>query len=182
MATEKNDIQFSSLFSPAGVICQTQETERDKILLDMLRLLADRRSIGDVEDAFDAVLARENDLPTIVAPGMAMPHARLEALDQIVVAVATSQEGVVYDPNRPDTRVKLIVLTLAPKAAPGAYLQAIGCLARICQDPATADLVASLRTPEQVWAFFDKGGTTLQEPLRSRAVMDPAQVKKILRE
>jgi mannitol/fructose-specific phosphotransferase system IIA component (Ntr-type) len=174
MTIEKNSIQFSSLFSPAQVICQTKEKERDKVLLDLLKLLARRCDIGDIDAAYQAVLARESDMPTIVAPGMAMPHARLEAVDDLVVGVATSREGIVYDPGQPDNRVKLMVLTLAPKAAPGAYLQAISSLAHICQDPSSADVVASLPTAEQVWSFFDKGGMTLPDHLRAADVMDPA--------
>lgn len=177
MTVEKNPTQFSSLFSPAEVICRTGEKDRDKVLLDLVRLLANRRGIGDVDEAYRAVLARENDLPTIVAPGMAMPHARLDAITDLVMAVATSKEGIVYDPGRPDSLVKLIVLTLAPKASPGAYLQAISSLAAICRDPSTADIVASLPTAEQVWSFFDKGGMVLPSHLRAADVMDPVQVK-----
>lgn len=158
MAMEKDDILFSSLFSPAEVICQTNQTQRDEVLLNMLCLLAQQHNIGNIRDAHEAVLARESDMATVVAPGLAMPHARLETIDQIVVAVATSREGIVYDPAQSDNRVKLIVLTLTPKTSPGAYLQALGCLARICQDPSTADVVAALPTPGQVWEFFDQEG------------------------
>lgn len=158
MAMKKDDILFSSLFSPAEVICQTDQTDRDRILLNMLRRLADRHNIGSVEEAYEAVLARENDMATVVAPGLAMPHARLETLDEIIVAVATSQMGIPFDADRSDNPVKLVVLTLTPKSEPEAYLQTLSCLARICQDPSTADVVASLATPEQVWAFFHRGG------------------------
>jgi PTS system nitrogen regulatory IIA component len=177
MTIEKNNTHFSSLFRPFEVICQTEETDRDKVLFSMLQLLAYQRGIGNVDEAYKALVERENDLPTVVAPGMAMPHARLEALNDIIVAVATSRQGIVYDPQKPDNRVKLIVLTLAPKAAPGAYLQAISCLAKACQDPSTADVVASLPTAEQVWSFFDKGGMMLPDHLKARDVMDVAQVQ-----
>ncbi len=182
MATEKNSIRFSTLFSPAEVICQTRETERDKALLEMLRRLARRREIGDVEEVYEAVLARENDLPTVVAPGMAMPHAKLDGIDEILVAVTTSREGIVYDPKQSDNRIKLIVLTLAPKTAQEAYLQAISNLAKICREPSTAEVVADLPTPEQVWTFFDQGGATRSDSPRPRGAMDPAQVKKLLRQ
>lgn len=157
MATEKDSIRFSALFSPVDVICQTGETERDKALWEMLRRLAGRHEIADIDEVYEMVLARENDLPTVVAPGMAMPHAKLDELDEVLVAITTSREGILYDPRQSDNRVKLIVMTLAPKTAPEAYLQTIGCVARICRDPSTADTVASLPTPEQVWAFFDRG-------------------------
>jgi len=177
MTVEKNHIQFSSLFSPGEVVCQTQEKERDKVLLDLLKRLSDQRGIGNVDEAYQAVLARESDMPTIVAPGMAMPHARLDAIKDLVVGVATSREGIVYDSRQPDNRVKLMVLTLAPKASPGAYLQAISSLARICQDPSTPEIIASLTTPEQVWSFFDKGGMVLPDHLRAADVMDPVQAQ-----
>ncbi len=98
-------------------------------------------------------------MPTIVAAGMAMPHARLETIKDLVVGVATSPDGIVYDPRRPDALVKLIILTLTPMHSPFAYLQAIGSVARICLAPSTPDVIAALPTPEQVWSFFDKGET-----------------------
>jgi mannitol/fructose-specific phosphotransferase system IIA component (Ntr-type) len=182
MAMEKDNIPFSSFFSPAEVICQTDQTDRDKVLLNMLRLLAQRHNIGSIEDAHEAVLARENDLATVVAPGLAMPHARLETIDEIVVAVATSRDGIAYDPNKSDNRIKLIVLTLTPKDTPGAYLEALGCLARICQDPSTAEVVAALPTAEEVWAFFDQGGLVRSDRRRARNAMNPVQAGELPRQ
>ncbi len=166
MTIEEGSVRFSSLFRPSEVICQTPETDRDKVLLEMLHVLGRGHSIGDVTDAYKAVLEREKDLPTIVAPGMAMPHARLTTIREVFVAVATSPQGIVYDPRRPDDRIKLVVLTLAPKSEPGAYLQAISRLAAICRDPSTAKIVAALPTADQVWSFFDKGGTVPPAPSR----------------
>jgi PTS system nitrogen regulatory IIA component len=177
MAVEKNGIQFSSLFRPSEVLCQTSQKDRDTLLMEMLRLLAYQRGIGNVDEAYQAVLERETDIPTIVGPGIAMPHARLDAIHEIVVAVATSQEGIVYDPKKPDKPVKLIFLTLAPKDAPGAYLQAISCVARICKDPSTADVVAALPTAQRVWDFFDQGGVVLPDHLRAVDVMEPVEVR-----
>jgi mannitol/fructose-specific phosphotransferase system IIA component (Ntr-type) len=167
MAMEQNNVRFSSFFRPSEVLCQTQETSRDIIVMDMLRLLARRCDIGAIDEVFRAVIDREKDLPTIVAPGMAMPHARLEAVPEILAAVATSNQGIVYDPARPDDHVKLIILTLAPKASPGAYLQAISCVATICRAPSTAELVASLPTADQVWSFFDKGTMPSAAPAKN---------------
>ncbi len=177
MADKTNHIQFSSLFRPTEVICQTEQASRDTLLKDLLQLLAYQRGVGNVNEAYSAVLERENEMPTIVAPGIAMPHARLEAIHQIIVGVATSKNGIVYDKKNPDKLVKLIILTLAPKDAPGAYLQAISSLANICKDPATADIVAALAVPEKIWSFFDQGGLVLPDHLCARDVMEPAEAQ-----
>jgi CBS domain-containing protein len=177
MPGKNNGIRFSSLFRPAQVICQTDQTDRDAILLELLRLLACEHGIGNVDEAYQAVLGRENEVPTIVGPGIAMPHARIEAIDSIVVGIATSKEGIIYAPNRSDKRIKLIILTLAPKAAPGAYLQAVSSLAKICLDPSTADVVADLPDDEKVWSFFEQGGLSLPDHLQARDIMEPVTVR-----
>jgi len=176
LAEKNHGIQFSSLFSPAEVICRTERTDRDELFLELLRLLAYQRGIGNVDAAYQAVLARENDMPTIVGPGIAMPHARLDVIDKIVVAVATSSKGIVYR-KAEDNPIKLIILTLAPKASPAAYLQAISSVAKICQDPTTADVVAELGTAEEVWRFFKRGGIALPEHVLAHDIMSPVEVK-----
>jgi CBS domain-containing protein len=141
----------------------------------MLQRLAMVKGIGNVEDAYKALIERENEIPTIVGPGIAMPHVRLPDINQIIVGIATSKRGIIYAVGKEP--IKLIILTLAPKAAPGAYLQAMSSLAKICQDPATADTVSGLATAEEVWRFFDCGGVMLCEHLRAVDIMSPVTIK-----
>lgn len=176
MADKNNKtIRFSSFFDPSLVICQTDQTDRDIIIKDLLRLLAYERGIGNVEEVYQAVMARENEIPTIVGPFMAMPHARLDTIDNIVVGIATSKKGINYTPS--DTKpIKLIILTLAPKTAPGIYLQAISSLAKICLDPNTANTIAELTSPDDIWKFFDRGGMVLPDYVKTSDIMDPIKV------
>ncbi|MEN6385471.1 MAG: PTS sugar transporter subunit IIA [Phycisphaerales bacterium] len=170
-------VHFTSLFKPSYVVCHTQKTDRDSILLELLTQLAYQAGIGNVETAFKEVSQRENEVPTIVGPGIAFPHTRLESVDKVIVGIATIKDGIVYAPNRSNNIVKLIILTLAPKTAPGLYLQALSSIAKICQDPSTADKAAQLDTPEKVWSFFQTNGTTLPEFLRACDIMEPVTVK-----
>ena len=176
MPNNSSTIQFSSLFGPTEVICQTELTDRNEILIALLRILAYERGIGNVQETYRAVLERENEMPTIVGPGIAMPHARLQTIDGIVVGIATSKKGISYSKNV-NNPIKLIILTMAPKASPGAYLQAISSVAKVCQDPSTADVVAELPTAEKVWKFFDRGGIMLPSYVRACDIMEPVKVK-----
>jgi CBS domain-containing protein len=171
-------MRFSSLFAPTHVICHTSAQDRNTILLELLRKLAYERGIGNVAEVFRQVVAREDRFPTIVGAHFAMPHARVDSVDRIVVGVATSEEGFVYARKGDEEfRAKLMILTLAPKDAPGAYLSAMASLARVCQDPETADKIARLQSPEEVWRFFDTGGLVLPDHLLARDVMGPCAVR-----
>jgi len=176
MHTEHNGMQFSRLFGPSEVLCQVESADRNEVILELLKKLAFEKGIGNVDHAYRAVLERENDIPSIIGPHIAMPHARLDAIEKITVGVATSKKGIAYiQPN--DNPIKLMILILAPKMAPGAYLQAISSLAKICQDPSTADIVSELKSPKDVWQFFEGGGMVLPDHLHTRDIMDPVTVK-----
>ncbi len=174
--TNNHNVRFSSLFTPEHVICHTDTTDRNQLLMEMLHKLAMVQGIGNVEQAYKELLERENQVPTVVGPGIAMPHVRLTAIDHIIVGIATSKDGIQYAGST-GMPVKLIILTLAPKSAPGAYLQAMSSLAKICHEPDTADKVAELAAPEKIWDFFDKGGVILTEHLQACDIMNPVTVK-----
>src|SRR4030042_4662958 len=96
MPEGSNTISFSSLFGPAEVICQTELTDRDAILQELLNVLARERGIENVQEVYKVIQGRENEMPMIVGPGIAMPHARLQMIDKIIVGIATSKKGIVY--------------------------------------------------------------------------------------
>lgn len=137
------------------VICQTARADRDAIIMELLTLLARRYEIVAVEAAHRAILTRENTMASVIGPGIAMPHIRLDALRQVAVGVGTSKEGFIYPPD--GQRIHLLVLLLAPRREPNRYLQALSSLVRICQPPETAAQVAALGGAEAVRDFFGKG-------------------------
>lgn len=162
MGKEINNTSFTSLFTSRQVLCHTKLTDRDAIITELVHVLGPALKQGEVEDAVKQVIARENDTTTIVAPGIAIPHARLRGLKRLLVAVGTSSSGIPFGEG-PENNAKLIVLILAPHDSPGAYLQVLSSLAGILAAEGTADRVAELDTEEKVWLFFDRGGLILPD-------------------
>jgi len=176
LATVSNGVLFSSLFRPAEIICHTDHTHRDPLLMELLRQLAVEQGVGNVGEAYEAVLERENEIPSIIGPHIAVPHARLDALKEIVVGVATSKEGIKYSPEVDDP-IKLMILILVPKTAPGLYLQVLSSIAKVCQDAGTADAVAEMTSAKEIWKFFKQGGSVLADYVRTKDIMNPVDVK-----
>jgi mannitol/fructose-specific phosphotransferase system IIA component (Ntr-type)/CBS domain-containing protein len=154
----KNRIDFSSLFSPDDVLCRTELTARDDVIRELLTRLALNRGIGNVNEAYNAIIAREESQATTIAEGVAMPHARLPGIGKLTVAIATSLAGIAFAGEQP---AHLVILILAPVDAPALYLQALSSLARICSEKNIPEAVAKLETSEEVWKFFARGGMVL---------------------
>ncbi len=166
-----NHVKFASLFTPEQVLCNPPIADRDELIHEMLRLLAYQRGVGNVSETFEAVMARERAGPTGIGPGIAVPHARIEAIGELVIGVATSRTGVSFGPGDAG-RARLVLLVLAPKAAPALYLRAVSSLCRICADPGTADAVAALDGAGDVWRFFDREGAILPDHVCAADIMN----------
>ena len=93
--------EATNVFSPSEVLCRTSVAESEPLLGELVRLLAARDKAIDPEPALRAVLDREAEAPTFIAPGVAMPHARLEGIDDTYAAVATSAQTARQAPAPP---------------------------------------------------------------------------------
>ena len=126
------DAEPAPVLSEHEVLCRTSAVESGALIDEMVRLLAARHPAVDPSAALRAVLDREAEAPTFIAPGVAMPHARLEGIEETLVAAATSEKGVRF-PGSPDP-IRLVVLVLAPASAPAAYLRVAAGVARRLQE------------------------------------------------
>lgn len=168
MATHSSSIHFSSFFSPDDIICQTPHTERDAVIRQILEKLALNRGIGNVKKAFEAVLEREKSDSTVLSECIAVPHARLDTIHNLIVGIATSKVGI--DFHAPH-KVHMVVLILVPKDQPALYLQALSSLAKMCQNQGAFREAANLESAEDVWRFFDRGGVILPPYVCARDIM-----------
>jgi mannitol/fructose-specific phosphotransferase system IIA component (Ntr-type) len=101
-------------------------------LRKLVRLLETDECIREPEKFLEQVIAREQANPTIVEHGIALPHARTELVDKIVLAIGRSQSGISFGPK--GERVRLIFLIGVPQRLISDYLVCVGALARLLKD------------------------------------------------
>ena len=89
-----NGAKFASLFTSYQVLCNTPHTKRDDLIREMVHALGPALEHGEIDDVAAQVIAREDEMPNVLAPGIAIPHARITGLQRLVVAVATSRKGI----------------------------------------------------------------------------------------
>ena len=94
--------------------------ERPAVLLDAERFLAD-------------VKTRMRMASVCIADDIALPHARTDAVNRLVLAVARTRTPVPFDPRHP--AIQLIFLIGTPKAAVTEYLQVVARLSRLLRNP-----------------------------------------------
>jgi mannitol/fructose-specific phosphotransferase system IIA component (Ntr-type) len=161
VAPAKNGLALTSFFSADDILIHQEDISRNQLIRHLLKHLADRHDLTGIDGYYDAIIERENANDTVIANGIAIPHARLDALERPYVSVATSAKGITFIEDKPP--VHLILLVLIPRDQPGLYLQILRSLASVLRDRTAAKTVANLKSAEEVMHFFERGGMVLPE-------------------
>ncbi len=83
-----------------------------------------------------ALLAREAQGGTIVADGLAIPHAILPKATKFQVLPLLVKSGIEWD--GPHSPITLVICIIGPSTQPWNHVQLLARLARILRDPASA--------------------------------------------
>ncbi|UPW01196.1 PTS sugar transporter subunit IIA [Halorussus gelatinilyticus] len=120
--------------APALVTLEEPPAERRACIEFLLDLATAAGRVTDREAARDALLEREAASPTGLGNGVALPHARTDAVARPTVAFARSERGVDFGAPDGDPATLLFCL-LAPADAAADHLEALSRLSRALADP-----------------------------------------------
>lgn len=150
----KNNVKFQEFVDAAAIICRQKAADSQEIINDLIKVAVANHPGLDLDEVQAGVFAREAMFPTVIAPGLAMPHARVAGLENLVVALATLKEPVRFGTKEDGEEVRVVVLVLSPADNPGLHLHVVSALAREFSDLEKIDQVADLATVEEVVNFF----------------------------
>ena len=150
----KNAGKFQEFVDAAAIICRSNAATSDEIITELVDLACVNNPALDRESVKAGVFAREAMFPTVIAPGLAMPHARIAGLDRLIVALATTQNPVRFGGEDDGEDVRVVVLVLSPADNPGLHLHVVSALAREFSDLKKIGQVADLASVDEIVAFF----------------------------
>jgi PTS system fructose-specific IIC component len=126
---------------------------------DAIRQLADSLAqadgVADPAQLLADALAREAIVSTYVGDGVALPHARTDAVTARVVAIARSAAGVPFGHN--NELAHLIVLVGCPRREVAAYLAFSRQLLRRLRDPLVRAKLLAATDPAKFLQVLDLG-------------------------
>ena len=142
---------LSDGMSPDAVLCGRRFLSNQGLLVDLVDAACRAYSWPDREEILSLVLDREAKMSTGIGLGIAVPHARLEGVDRVHVAVACVPEGV--DFCAPDRKpVTLVMLLVSPMSGAMAHVQALALISRIAKT--AVEQLSGAADPEQFIALL----------------------------
>jgi mannitol/fructose-specific phosphotransferase system IIA component (Ntr-type) len=139
--------RLSTLLDPSRIRLQVQSNKRTVALNEVARLLEGHPDVTNYHGFYNELLARERLDTTCLGNEIALPHARTEHVQKIVIAVGRSDNGVLFENS--NQTVKLIFVLGTPKSNPTDYLQVVSALCKIFKDPVNREALLNALTPEE---------------------------------
>jgi mannitol/fructose-specific phosphotransferase system IIA component (Ntr-type)/Kef-type K+ transport system membrane component KefB len=142
-------LQWQSVSLDLGA--QTKEEVLDRLLA----LCARSGVVSDIEGARQALLVRERKTSTGMEHGVALPHARTEAVDRMVCAMGISRAGIDFG-SLDGQPSHIFVMTLVPPSVTGDYTRLMGALMRGLDEAGRRDILAA-KSSQDVLAILARG-------------------------
>ena len=155
--------------------------------IDLNAAVADKTAaIGHLVDLMDAggnlndkalykerVLAREAEGSTGIGEGIAIPHAKTEAVNEPGLASMIVRDGVDYE-SLDDEPAHLFFLIAAPAGGANVHLEVLSRLSRMLMDDDFRDALMQAKTPEEYLAIIDKAEAEQLEAEAAEAAAEAA--------
>ena len=118
-------MRLSDLIDEECLVPELQATDRNGVIRELVKALADRGHIPKehAETVAKAAISRENQGSTGFGKGVAVPHVKHEAMQKMAATIGRSSHGVDFA-ALDRAPVYTVVMLLSPSSAPEGHLAA----------------------------------------------------------
>lgn len=121
-----NSIQVAQILKPHLVKTDFQAADKPGVIRELLIFLCDSGQLPRryFDDVLKAIMDREACMSTGFSGGLAIPHARVNCIDELVCVIGVYPHGIVFDALDGNLS-NVFVLTLSPENKPTPHLEFI---------------------------------------------------------
>jgi nitrogen PTS system EIIA component len=138
---------LADFLSPDHIVW-TKAKEKDAALSQILGLLSTSPHVKDRKSLEAAIFEREVMMSTGVGYGVAVPHAKIPAVERFMLALGISEEGIPYASAVDDQPVRLVCMIAGPDSSQTTYLRLLSSVMKFVKSE--KGRVLSARHPDEV--------------------------------
>jgi fructose-specific phosphotransferase system IIA component len=147
-------MKLTEYIKPQHVMLGLRGDTKEEVIEELVSLLADTKDVTDADVIYQAVMAREREGSTGLEKGVAIPHAKSDAVKGLSIVVGISREGIDFE-SQDGKPAHLFFLMVAPTSESGPHVQAIAKIVKMIKlDKFRKKLVDAKKPQDVVDAIF----------------------------
>jgi len=133
----------AQLLQPTRILLDIAAKDKNDAILEVAAIIRADPDVLDYGRLCTELIARDELRSTAAGYGVAFPHARTDAVREIIIAAGRSQAGIRFG----DELVHFIFVIGTPREKAGDYLVAVGTLARLLRSGNNRAALTQAATP-----------------------------------
>jgi len=135
--------------TPQHVKIRLEGDSKEEVIEELVSLLLETSDARDPDAVFEAVMNREREGSTGLEKGVAIPHAKSDAVNSLSIVIGISRAGVDFaaQDGKPS---HLFFLMVAPTSESGPHVQAIAKIVKMVKLDKFRKKLLDAKKPEDV--------------------------------
>ena len=134
-------------------IKNVKSLKKDKVLAEVCKMLKDAPEVVSPKVLLKAIKAREAIMSTGIGMGIAIPHAKVSSVTDLVMAVGRSEKGVDFQ-SLDGFPVHLIILIVASDTQGEEFLKILGKIGAFFNISGNKEKFITAKTSEEIFNLF----------------------------
>lgn len=132
-----------------GSVCQLRSTSKIEAIKELIKKASVFHIIEDTDQLTEKVIDRENERTTSLGHGIAVAHAQYDGINNVVMALGISNQGIEYQ-SMDDLPVKLLFLIASSPAYQNEYLVALSALVKLIRKQDFRENILNLKSIQEI--------------------------------
>lgn len=142
-------MKIMDFLNKRAISVNIKAADKEGVIRELVDILARATDIKNEEELVKAILAREALGSTGIGQGVGIPHAKSQAVKELVAAFGLSRAGVNFD-SLDGEPVYLFFLLIAPEESAGPHLKALARISRVLKDKYFRDLLKKAKDENEI--------------------------------
>lgn len=147
-------MKITDLLTRDTIILDLHSQSKESVIDEIIETLDQAGKLKNKEEYKTAILAREEQSTTGIGEGIAIPHAKTNAVSHPAIAFGRSKQGVDYE-SLDGQKAHLFFMIAASEGANNEHLQTLSRLSSFLMDPAFKKKLEEASTKEEILAAID---------------------------
>lgn len=146
-------MRFHQYLDPTRISLSIEASRKKEAIKEVARLLHDAPEVEDFERFLKDVFERETVESTGIGNGVAVPHARTDAVESLIVSVGRSEQGVEFGAvdGKP---VRILFCMGTPRQGVTEYLRLLAHVTRLVHQEGFVNRLLAASSPEELISVF----------------------------
>ncbi len=142
-------MKFIDYVNPEHIKLHLEGQTKEEVIEELVELLTESCCVEDGDRILDAVMEREREGSTGLEKGVAIPHAKCDAVNKLSIVIGISKEGIDFD-ALDGKRSHLFFLMVAPTSESGPHVQAIAKIVKMIKLERFREKLLKAKSGEEV--------------------------------